>query len=140
MRLGLLGIVLALALVGCTQASTAMLDDRTAIISASGGTAVSMAEVQQRAFLEAAKLTQAKGFRYFVLLGVSDASRTGAIVNRGATFDGGGGTTFQGPSSVVPVIMPGANITIRMFRETEKPSGDGTWDSVAIIAALESPK
>lgn len=140
MRPTLAGMALALMLAGCTHASTAMLDGRTAVISASGGAGKSMADVQQRAFLEAAKLTQAHGFRYFVVLGAENASQTGAIVGHGATFSDGNGGTFQGPSTVVPFVRPGTDVTIRMYGEADRPAGDAVWDSAAILAAQPATK
>ena len=149
--------LIALIAAGCARATVAMLDERTAIISGHGSAFNSMAEVQQRTLLTAAKTTQARGFRYFQVVGAANTSSTGTMYIPGQTYTSGtatgtattlgnttygnanySGTSYSTPGTVVPLFKPGVDVTIRMYRDGEiNPRTPGVWDSLSILAVQQ---
>lgn len=150
MRSMILGAA-ALALAGCVSTSTAMLDERTAIISGRGSGYSSAADVQQRVILEAATAARARGFRYFVIQSATDQSRSGRMYFPGQTNTYGQGTatctgnfcsgtysgqTYSTPAQAFDYVRPGQDVQIRFYREGEiNPKAANVWDAVSIMAA-----
>ncbi len=143
-----------LALSGCVQTDSTMLDNRSAIISAQGGAVHTQAEVIKAGLTEAAKLTIKKGFRYFVVEGAENTTRSGTMYMPGQTYSNGyatgtattygnntygtstySGSTYSTPGYAMPMVMPGANFQIKMFNDgeidlTKVPA----WDAQQVLA------
>jgi len=152
MRVFLLAAV-SLAIAGCVSTSTAMLDERTAVISGRGSGYSSPAQVQQRVLLEAAQTAQARGFRYFAVISSTDQSTRGQIVTPGTNQTTGSvfgsctgpfcSGTYSGQTTVTPAqvfdfVKPGQDILIRFYREGEvNANARGVWDSMSILAAQQ---
>ena len=149
----LAGVVLWGAFLGgCVAADTTMLDERSAIISGRGTNYTSQAQVLQKVLAEAATAAQARGYRYFVVLGTADRTTTGATYFPGQTTTTGTATgscmtemfcnaqyqqqSYTTPGAVVSVVRPGADVGVRFYKEGEiDPNQAGVWDSVSILAA-----
>jgi hypothetical protein len=131
-----------------------MLDQRTAIISSHGTAFDSAAKVQHETIVEAAKVTVSRGYRYFQIVGAQDTTRTATLYVPGQTQTNGSVsgtamttgpyTTYNGtynsqttktPGQVVPLIKPGMDITVRMYRDGEiNIQQPGVWDAQSILA------
>jgi hypothetical protein len=147
MRKAFLLMTAATLLAGCALAQGTMLTDNTARITSRANSLGNRDRVIGDALAEAARLTRAQGFRYFIILEAADDSRIGSVAilgqvtrNRvpvaipfGNTSLGvinRPGTTFVTSASRVQVLRPGLNITIRMFRDGEVvPHGQGVWNA-----------
>ncbi|WP_298800035.1 hypothetical protein [uncultured Devosia sp.] len=141
-----IALVSVALLAGCVRTETSQIDARTAIISARGTAFDTPAKVQLSVMVEAAKMTQAHGFKYFALLSAQDATTHGAVYIPGqttsnTTVTGFGNsayattTTYTSPGSVVGIVKPGEDITIRMFKEGEVPANaPGVWEAASILA------
>lgn len=143
---------------GCIRTNTAMLDERTMIVSGNAGAIYSMAEVRQRVLLEAAREGRARGFQYFAVLGAENTSTSATIVMPGQTHTSGtvnasaygvgntaygtatyNQTSFTTPGSAFEVMKPGQDLTIRFFRASEvNPGASGLWRVESILRA-QSP-
>lgn len=148
-------LIVAILVAGCIRTSTQMLDERTAIITGRGTAFDKAATVQHDVLLRAAILANSRGFRYFQIVGGADQTRIATMVIPGQTYSSGyatgtattmGNTTFGSanysgssyttPTSVVPLVKPGMDVTIRMFRQGEVyPGQPGIWDAQSILAA-----
>lgn len=151
MRKIILATALALTLSACVTAETAMLDERTAIISGRGDGYTTPAQVQQRVLLEAAESATERGFRYFMVTNAQDATRRGMAYMPVTTTGQGNATTncFMGTcrttananamtygGGAYEVIRPGSDVQVRFYREGEiDPATPGLWDAQSIIAA-----
>lgn len=142
---------LAFLTVSCTTASTKMLDERTAIISGSGSGYNTMGDVTAKILQTAALEAQARGYPYFAILDTHDSTQSG--VNISPTFTTGqsngvvhcygsscttsgysAGTTYGGQA--FSYSMPGADVTVRFFREGEvDPQANGVWSVASVLAA-----
>jgi hypothetical protein len=132
-----------------------MIDNRTAIVTARGTAFDRLASVQHDVLVRAAILTKARGFKYFQVLSVADATTTATMILPGQTYTSGtvtgsattvGNTTFGNanysgssyttPTNIIPLIKPGTDITIRMYKDGEVYAGQaGVWDAQGIISA-----
>jgi hypothetical protein len=132
-----------------------MLDERTAIVTARGTAFDNPATVQHDVLVRAAILTSSRGFRFFQVLGATDRTRTATMVIPGETHSSGtvagsattvgnttygnanySGSSYTTPASIIPLVKPGTDITIHMFKQGETYSGQaGIWDAQSIIAA-----
>jgi hypothetical protein len=145
--------VSALLLAGCAGATpnqSMMITEDTALISTVAKNYETKQVLLDEALMEAAKVTRAHGFRYFVVLGAADAS---AVVTRnipGQTFIRQNntprafgttnlsgtylpGATFTTPDQQVKEVRLGVDITIRMYRDGDiDPKRDGVWNSESI--------
>ena len=74
MRKGIAALACMVLLTGCASASSTMLSDDTALISAEGNGASDRDRVVRHVLAEAARLTNANGYRYFVVLTADDLS------------------------------------------------------------------
>lgn len=126
-------VCISLALTACVRSNTKMLDPSTAIISARGTAFDDTAGVMHATLTEAAKTAKARGFRYFGIVAAKDATSTAQIYTPGSTHTSGsvygvGNTAYYNASSYTTpgtwntFVRPGADVIIRMFKESEVPS------------------
>ena len=146
-------------LASCAAASSAMLSADTARISAEGNGPNAREKVVQDALAEAARLTNANGYRYFIVLTADDLTHTVMIRTPGrqlysqppraneafGTFSSGrayatGGSTYQTPDKVEERIKPAIDIMIRMYRAGEIEPKEGVFDAVAMLAPAAAGK
>jgi hypothetical protein len=148
----------AILLSGCVTAQSTMLTDSTARVTARGPHAADRNDVVQATLAEAAKLTRMHGYRYFTILMAQDASRWGSITTPGVTLliaagnerplgstnlgpQAIPGSKYSGPDNTVPVIRPGLEITIRMYREGEvDPGRQEVWNPEVILGPTASAR
>ena len=148
---------LALLLAGCASASPSqsmMITEDTALISSVANGLETKQVLLDEALTEAAKVTRAHGFRYFVVLGADDASAVVTRVIPGRTFlrqniaprafgttNLSGtylpGATFVTPDQQVKQVRLGVDITIRMYRDGDiDPKREGVWNSENISGQI----
>lgn len=138
-----------LLLFGCASASGTMLSENVAIISAEGNAHRDGETIVQNALAEAARLTRAYGYRYFVILTADNLTHTttlrvpgrtyhdqftsrwtGALPNAGAISGGLLTETYTTPDRTEERIWPTLEIMIRMYREGEiEPSMGNVFDA-----------
>jgi hypothetical protein len=121
-----------------------LLADDTALISVLSQGASDRAKLVDSALAEAAKMTRAHGYRYFVIIDASDASQRGVKVRQGlpihiqtTPFMGSrlssnylGGATYTGPDRRLPYVRLGLDMTIRMYHDGDvNPASPGVWNS-----------
>ena len=148
-------VVAALAcvvlLTGCASASSTMLSDDTALISAEGNGASDRDKVVRDVLAEAARLTSANGYRYFVVLTADDLSHSvtvripGRILHNqplrtGEAFGAytgrayaTGGQAYQTPDRIEERVRPAMDIMIRMYRVGEIEPAEGVFDAMAML-------
>lgn len=153
MRKAIAAFACVLLLSGCASASGTMLSEDTALISAEGLGPSSRETVVENVLAEAARLTSANGYRYFVVLTADDLTHTVTIRTPGrqlysqppraneafGAFQSGrayatGGSTYQTPDRVEQRIKPAIDIMIRMYRAGEIEPKEGVFDAVAMLA------
>jgi hypothetical protein len=138
-------------LLGCVSASGTMLSEDTAIISAEGNAPSDRDRIIRDVLAEAARLTTANGYRYFVVLTADDLTHTvtvrypgrvlhnqpprtneafGAFAGRAYAT---GGSSYMLPDRVEERIRPAMDIIIRMYRPGEIEPADGVWDATASV-------
>jgi hypothetical protein len=145
-----------IALLGCASASGTMLSEDVAIISAQGHGPGDRDKVIQNALAEAARLTRAHRYRYFVVLAADDVTSTMTLTRPGPIFynqSPAPGRTFgtlsgrlfmpdpayMTPDETVERVRPALDITIQMYREGEvEPSMEGVWDATALPPVTDS--
>ena len=148
----LLGCV---ATAGCVRTDTELLDSSTAVISARGTAFDTPAKVFKTTVVEAAKLAQVHGFRYFAIVSERDATRVSTIytpprTTTSGTLDGtvapfGGSfnahyneTSFTTPGRTETFIKPGADVVIKFFHEGEvDPRASGIWDVQSVLSSAD---
>ena len=153
MRNAMAAVACVFLLSACASASGTMLSEDTAIISAEGNGPSDRDRVIQDVLAEAARLTSANGYRYFVVLTADDLTHTVTMRVPGrllynqpprsnesfGTYTGRayatGGSTYMTPDRKVERIKPAMDIIIRMYRAGEiEPAADGVFDAVAMPA------
>jgi hypothetical protein len=139
-------------LLGCATASGTMLNENTARISGQGSGPAYRDKVIHDVLAEAARLTTANGYRYFVVLTADDLTHTVTVRTPGrvlhsqaqrtnetfGTFGGRayatGGSIYMLPDRVEEHIRPAMDIMIRMYRPGEiEPQMEGVWDATAAL-------
>ncbi|MGD0864233.1 MAG: hypothetical protein ABSA49_01620 [Rhizomicrobium sp.] len=120
------GAMCGALLTGCIHAAPPMLSDRTAMISGRTTSGRSASDATEIVLVKAAAMTLDHGFRYFQIVGSDSVApdRSGQAL-----------------------IRPGADVTIRVYREGEiNPRATGIVDAEdiaehnpTIIASLPSP-
>jgi hypothetical protein len=137
-------------LAGCASASSTMLSEDVAIISSEGNGPNDHDKVIHNALAEAARLTSARGYRYFVVLTADDLTRTETLTRPGPTFYNQApapgrtfGTisgrlfvpdsTYMVPDETVERVRPALDIMIQMYREGEIEPADGVFDATAML-------
>jgi hypothetical protein len=140
---------------GCASSNSAMLGEDTALVYATAADPSQREQVLKAALKEAAELTNAHGYRYFVILSATDTTRTVAISvpghalpnetdhrrTFGATFGNAPerpGNTYTTPDTQLQRVRPGLDIVIRMYRTGEISEVDGVWDAEAMLALSSS--
>ena len=159
MRRAIASLACVLLLAGCASASGTMLSADTAIITAEGSSPAYREQVIRDALTEAARLTTAQGYRYFVVLTADDLSRTvtqrlpGRILNSTppprtndtvGTFSGrpygAGVVSYTLPDRVIERTTPAMDIIIRMYRPGEIEPAEGVFDAAAMPALAAIPQ
>jgi len=138
---------------GCASASSSMLSQDTALISAEGNGPADRDKVIRDVLAEAARVTNANGYRYFVVLTADDLTHTVTIRTPGrqlhnqpprstegfGTYSGRayatGGSTYQTPDRVEQHIKPAMDIMIRMYHVGEIQPREGVFDATASVQA-----
>lgn len=154
MRNAIASLACVFLLGGCASAASTMLSEDTALISAEGKGPAQRDKVIRDALAEAARLTSANGYRYFVVLTADDLTHTTTVRVPGrllynqpprsnasfGTFGGGAyasGSTYMTPDRKVERIKPAMDIIIRMYRPGEiEPQAEGVWDATAALAPV----
>jgi hypothetical protein len=153
MRKAIATFACVVLLAGCASASSTMLSQDTAIISVEGNGPNARDKVVQDVLAEAARLTNANGYRYFVVLTADDLTHTVTVRTPGrllynqpprstegsfGTYAGRayavGGSTYQTPDRIQERIKPAMDIIIRMYRAGEIEPAEGVFDAVAMLA------
>jgi hypothetical protein len=125
-----LSLALALALAGCTTASTTMLSQNTALIEAKDLNTGSRSEVRKKALLTAAQTAQAQGYEYFGVVSLEERSSQGWITTSGRMGLGGGGL-----APAIPTRDLYADMTVRFLHASELPADrDGIYQTSALLA------
>lgn len=152
MRKAIAALACLVLLAGCASvASSTMLSEDTAIVSAEGRGPNDREKVVEDALAEAARVTNANGYRYFVVVTADDLTHTVTIRTPGrqlysqppraneafGTYSSGrayatGGSTYQTPDRVDTRIKPAIDIMIRMYRAGEIEPREGVFDAVAM--------
>ena len=152
MRKPILWIAFAAMLAGCaTPQNGTMLTEDTALVSIVGAAGAKHEALVNQSLADAARLTQAHGYRYFVVL-ASDASNNtvtrtipGHAINQPNNTSrpiGSGnlsslsfpGASYSTPDREVKEVRPGIDITIRMFKEGGvNPAMDGVYSSEILL-------
>ena len=159
MRRGLASVLTVLLLAGCADATTMMLTDSTAVVSALGSASSDRDSVLESALAEAARFARSHGYQYFIVLKVDDRSVTTAKYMLGPTipYSVNGhmsrspvsvtalspanmpGGTLTGPGKTVTSVKPGLAITVKMYRRGEIDSyQDGVWNVDFLPGAARS--
>ena len=120
----------AIALSGCTTASTTMLSANSAQITAKDLSTGSRSAVRKRALLTAAQTAQAQGFEYFAVTSLEEKSSQDWFTTSGRMGMGGGG-----PPVSIPTRDLWADVSIRFLHAHELPADrDGIYQASAILA------
>jgi len=152
MRKVIAALACAVLLAGCASASGTMLSGDTALISAEGNGASDRDKIIRDVLAEAARLTSAQGYRYFVVLTADDLTRTETLKRPGPTFynqSPAPGRTFgtlsgrlfqpdspyTTPDLTVERVIPALDIMIRMYREGEIEPAEGVFDATAMLSS-----
>lgn len=123
-------LLLALALGGCTTASTTMLSENTALIAAKDLNTGSRSEVRKKALLTAAQTAQAHGYEYFGVISLEERSSQEWIATSGRMGLGGGGL-----APPIPTRNLYADMSVRFLRASELPADrNGIYQASAILA------
>jgi len=147
MRKAIAAFACVVLLSACASASSSMLSEDTAIVSAEGAGPADRDRVIRDVLAEAARVTNANGYRYFVVLTADDLTHTVTVRTPGrllynqpprsneafGAFSGRayatGGSTYQTPDRVQEHVKPAMDIIIRMYRAGEIEPGEGVWDA-----------
>ena len=156
MRKVITALACVVLLAGCASASSTMLSDDTALISAEGNGASDRDKVVRDVLAEAARLTSANGYRYFVVLTADDLSHSvtvripGRILynqppRSGEAFNAyagrayaTGGSTYQTPDRIEERVRPAMDIMIRMYRVGEIEPTEGVFDATAMLTPADA--
>lgn len=143
----LFALPLILSVSACVRAHTEMLDERTAIISGRGTAFDSMSGVTHHIFIKAARLAQARGFRYFQILNDQQAIEHSYMYTPGQSYTNGtvnvaGNTAYYNqsttttPGTVSQFNKPTENTMVRFYNSGEvNPNQPGIWDAQSVLAA-----
>ena len=123
-------LLLAFALAGCTTASTTMLNENTAQITAKDLSSGSRSAVRKKVLLTAAQTARARGFEYFGVVSLEEKSSQEWIRTSGRMGLGGGGLAQSIPSRDLE-----ADMTVRFLHANELPADrNGIYQASAILA------
>jgi len=152
-------VFVGMATAGCVRTDTEMLDASTAVVSARGTAFDTPATVLKTTVMEIAKLGQAHGFAYFMIVSAKDATRTATMYQPGASFTSGSvtgsvsdlgntgyfrgnysATTTSTPGWTQTFVKPGSDVVVRFFHQGEVDAhADGMWSVADVIANGDSP-
>jgi len=140
----------ALVLAGCVTTGTAMVDDRTMVISGQGSAYNTSAGVLNKIIHEAALKAQAAGYDYLRILSSQDDSRQGVAIMPGHSTTNTYGTascfsysctgnatsnTYSTPAMAIPYVAPGEDVVVRFYRADEIPADRSGYLKVSSILA-----
>lgn len=150
MRKSVIGILGLLALSGCVNTDTMMLDSRTAVIQGRGNAYASGGQVHRKMLKEAAQKAVDAGYTHFAILKRQDASSQGMMYQPGASntygsaygscYGGmcnayGSSSTYTSPGYAVPLTFSGADMLVRFYQADEvTPDMPGVWEAATILA------
>jgi len=152
MRKAIAALACVFLLCSCASIDSAMLSKDTARISTEGNGPADRDKVIRDALAEAARLTTANGYRYFVVVTADDLTHTVTVRTPGrllynqpprsgepfGTFGGRayatGGSNYQTPDRVQERIKPAMDIMIRMYHVGEIEPAEGVFDATAMLA------
>ena len=142
----------AFLLCGCASTDSAMLSQDTARISAEGSGPADRDKVVRDVLSEAARLTTANGYRYFIVLTADDLTHTVTVRTPGRVLHNQpartgeafgaytgrayatGGSSYQTPDRVEQRVKPAMDIMIRMYRPGEiEPAREDVFDAMAML-------
>jgi hypothetical protein len=108
----LLGVFCGCALSACVSTAPKMLNDRLAVIAGRDTVGDNINDATRKTLVKAAAMTLDHGFRYFQIVGAPESVR-----------------------GDVSSIRPGADVTIKLYRQSEiNPQQPGVWDAESIGA------
>ena len=127
-----------------------LLADDTDLISVLSQGASDRAKLVDSALAEAAKMTRAHGYRYFVILTADDTTRVVTLQVPGASLPNETrhertfgstygnaperpGNTYTTPDTQLQRVRPGLDLVIRMYRAGEIEPKDGVFDALATL-------
>lgn len=149
MRKRILLTICAILLVACASSKSVLLTEDTALVSAFGRSPGDKGKIIDATLHEAAKLTQAHGYRYFVILtaaGTSTMPRTRVSASsRYQSRPDLYSSAYRRPTSAFDIgsapRKPGLEITIRMYRLGEvDPDSQGVWNSDVILGVMAASR
>ena len=122
-------LLLGLALAGCTTASTTMLNENTALISARDLSTDSRSAVRKKALVTAAQVAKAQGYDYFAIVSRHDTNKLDfQHLAAGPIGEQGAGSYY------IPVRDLGTDLTVRFLRQDELPADrDGIYEASALL-------
>src|SRR5580765_7220688 len=143
-------VVYTVLLAGCAGARGMMITEDTAFLTVLGRDGDDPGRVIDKAVMEAARYTQAHGFRYFAILDAANANMTAVRVEFGQRLfaqpispqrsfafvpPSQASTPRMLPDQTVMYVRLGLDITIRMYREGDiDPQTEGIWRSDSVLA------
>lgn len=146
----LIGLAIVAA---CTTASTTMLNDNAALISAHDLGWGSASDVRKKVLVTAAQMAQARGYEYFAIVGAEDASKSGIVYLPGQSTtntygsaycsgywcSGNATSTTSGTAPhYVPYVQLGADVTVRFLHGSDLPEDkSGIYESAAILSSAK---
>jgi|SRR6185436_3112213 len=150
MRIAVTLVWCAFFCAGCTSANSTMLSADTALVYATGNNPSAREQVLKAALNEAAELTTARGYRYFVILTADDTTRVVTLQVPGASLPNETrhertfgstygnaperpGNTYTTPDTQLQRVRPGLDLVIRMYRAGEIEPKDGVFDALATL-------
>jgi len=123
-------LLLALALAGCTTASTTMLSEDTAQIVAKDLNTGSRSEVRKKALLTAAQTAQARGYEYFGVVSLDEKSSQSFMSTHSARSGPGGEPGFG-----VQTRDLWADMSVRFLHPKDLPADrDGIYQVASVLA------
>jgi hypothetical protein len=159
MRKAAASLLCVFLLAGCASTTSTMLSADTAMVSASGNGPSDRDRVVRDALSEAARVTSAHGYRYFVVLTADDATIMKTVVIPGRVLYNqppraseafgayvgrayaAGGSNYMTPDRKLERIRPGMDMIIRMYRAGEiEPSMEGVWDATASLSPMTASR
>jgi len=138
----------------CTSANSTMLSADTALVYATGNDPSAREQILRAALYEAAELTTARGYRYFVILTADDTTRlvtlqvpgtslpneTSHERTFGSTYGNAPerpGNTYITPDTQLQRVRPGLDLVIRMYRAGEIEPKEGVFDAMDTLAPAQ---
>ena len=118
----------------CTTASTTMLTENTAVISARDMNLDSRKAIRDRALFTAAQAARARGYDYFGVVEIRDATTPNSVQARGQI----NANCSSCSAGSIQFRDLGEDVTVRFLRQDELPADrDGIYSASSVLAAAE---